>query len=401
MVNLNSQQEFILERAIEWWNSSEQIFQYTGGPGTGKTFLLNNIINKLGIPMERIAPMAYTGQAAVVMRGYGLSNAKTIHSWLYDPVLINELNPDGSCKLDPYFNKPITKLTFVPKDLSDIDLFIIDEGSMVPMHMREEIDSRGKKIIVTGDLDQLPPIHGNPAYLSSGTIYKLTEIMRQQKNSPIIYLAQQALNGIEISPGIYGNCKVVYTDELTDMEIMNADIMICGKNKTRDMINNNYRYNILKCTSTLPIVNEKMICRKNNWNKESEGINLVNGLIGRVTKSPGVEGFEDNIYKIDFIPLYTNGAFLNLECDYKYLIGDLKQKEILKHAPFSKGEKLEFAHAITTHMSQGGQFPNGIYVEEHLIPNIQRSLNYTAITRFKDRMIYVKNRPKNYYNINY
>ena len=399
---LNDQQEFILSKAIEWWkNSSEQIFQYTGGPGTGKTYLLSHILKALDISMERIAPMAYTGQAAIVMRGYGLKNAKTIHSWLYEPEVVYELNSDGSYKLDPYFNKPISKLTFVPKDLTDIDLFIIDEGSMVPAHMKEEINSRGKKIIITGDLDQLPPIHGNPAYLCEGTIYKLTEIMRQQKNSPIIYLAQQALAGIDIQPGIYGNCKVVYTDELTDFEIMKSDMIICGKNKTRDMININYREKLLGCTSTLPLVNEKMVCRKNNWNIQSQGINLVNGLIGMVAKSPGVEGFENDIYKIDFVPLYTDGVFLNLECDYKYLIGNLEERNILKNAPFSQGEKMEYAHAITTHMSQGGQFPQGIYVEEYLRGNIQNSLNYTGITRFKYNMIYAKQRPKIYYNINY
>lgn len=398
---LNDQQEFIKNEAIKWWNSSEQIFQYTGGPGTGKTYLLPHIIKALGIPMERIAPMAYTGQAAVVMRGYGLSNAKTIHSWLYEPVMDYVLNPDGTYKLDPYFNKPITRLSFIPRDLEDIDLFIIDEGSMVPQSMRNEIDSRGKKTIVIGDLDQLPPIYGDSAYLCSGTIYKLTEVMRQQRNSPIIYLAHQALNGIKIQPGVYGNCKVVYDDELTDLEIMKSDIIICGKNKTREMINTNYREKLLGCKSSLPMVNEKMICRKNNWYVQSQGINLVNGLIGMVAKSPGVEGFKDNLYTIDFLPLYTDGVFLNLQCDYNYLIGNLDQKQVIKNSPHSMGEKMEYAYAITTHMSQGGQFPHGIYVEEYLGSNIQRSLNYTAVTRFKNSMIYAKRRPKNYYNINY
>lgn len=399
---LNEQQEFIKNKAINWWNnSSKLVFQYTGGPGTGKTYLLKHILQNIQVPYDRIAPMAYTGQAAVVMRSYGLQNAKTIHSWLYEPVEEYELNPDGTYKLDPYFNKPIPKLKFVPRDLDGIDLFIIDEGSMVPIEMKNEIESRGKKIIVTGDIDQLPPIYGQSAYFIDGDIYRLTEIMRQKKNSPIVYLSKLALNGIDIECGRYGNCKVLYEDELTDYEIISSDIMICGKNETRNMINDNYRHNILRCKSTLPLQGERMVCRKNNWHIACDGINLVNGLIGHITKSAGVKDFDGKTYKIDFLPLMTNTIFHNLSCDYKYLVEPM-QREILKNNKFSKGEKMEYAYAITTYMSQGGQFNNGIYVAEKYLRNdIQCRSDYTAITRFKNSVIIVKKRPRIYYNINY
>lgn len=399
---LNQQQEFVRDRAIEWWNSSEPIFQYTGGPGTGKTYLLNHILGAINIAPERIAAMAYTGQAAIVMRRNGLPDAKTIHSTLYEPKEVHEVNPDGSYKLDPYFNKPIVNLEFVPKNLDDIDLFIIDEGSMVPIEMAKEINKRGKKIIVTGDLDQLPPICGEPGYLYSGTVYKLTEIMRQKRNSPIVYLSRLALEGKEIERGVYGNCKVIYENELTDYEIVNSDIMICGKNKTRDMINTNYRHNILHTDSTVPIEGERMVCRKNNWDIGTpDGINLANGLIGTVIKPPEINNVSEQSYVIDFLPLMSDYPFYNLICDYKFLNANYDQKKFIKMDKFSVGEKLEYAYAITTHMSQGGQFNNGIYVEEFLNRDIQRNLNYTGITRFRDKFIYVKRQPKFYYNIAY
>ena len=78
-----------------------------------------------------------------------------------------------------------------------------------------------------------------------------------------------------------------------------------------------------------------------------------------------------------------------------------EERKILKNAKYSIGEKMEYAYAITTHMSQGGQFNNGIYVEEHLGRNLQRALNYTGITRFKNSLIYVIPEPKYYYNIPY
>lgn len=399
---LNEQQEFVRQQAMKWWNSSEQIFQYTGGPGTGKTYLLHHILQSIGVNPERIAPMAYTGQAAIVMRGNGLPNARTIHSSLYETVETYEKNPDGTYKRDPYFNKPITRLEFVPRDLEGIDLFILDEGSMIPVEMAKEINSRGKKIIVTGDLDQLPPVFGDSGYLVSGTIYKLTEIMRQQRNSPIVYLSQLALQGKPIQRGIYGNCKVVYEKELTDYEIIHSDIMICGKNVTRDMINNNYRHNIIRTNSTVPLEGERLVCRKNNWNIGTpDGLNLANGLIGTVIKQPDVSSVSDKSYTIDFLPFMGEHPFYDLLCDYKYLNASTEERKILKNAKYSIGEKMEYAYAITTHMSQGGQFNNGIYVEEHLGRNLQRALNYTGITRFKNSLIYVIPEPKYYYNIPY
>lgn len=58
---LNEQQEYILNEAVKWWKfGSNQIFQYTGEAGTGKTFLLFEIIKAIGLSFDSIAFMAYT-----------------------------------------------------------------------------------------------------------------------------------------------------------------------------------------------------------------------------------------------------------------------------------------------------------------------------------------------------
>ena len=78
-VILNPEQEDIAQKAINWYRyGSDQVFQISGGPGTGKTFLISEIIRRLGIPLEKTLPMAYTGSAAINMRMKGLYNAKTI-----------------------------------------------------------------------------------------------------------------------------------------------------------------------------------------------------------------------------------------------------------------------------------------------------------------------------------
>jgi ATP-dependent exoDNAse (exonuclease V) alpha subunit len=73
---------------------------------------------------------------------------------------------------------------------------------------------------------------------------------------------------------------------------------------------------------------------------------------------------------------------------------DMKDK--FKYNKYSFGEKFELAYAITTHLSQGSQYCNGIYMEEYLRPDINNNLNYTGITRFSNSLIYVKKKRKFY-----
>ena len=76
---MNKDQQTVVDAAVDWfYNSSEQVFQYTGNPGTGKSVVMNAIIERLGLPLERVAPMSYIGAAAIVMRLKGFRNAKTI-----------------------------------------------------------------------------------------------------------------------------------------------------------------------------------------------------------------------------------------------------------------------------------------------------------------------------------
>lgn len=394
---LNDEQKYVVEEACKWWRySSEQVFQFVGYAGVGKSVVLNAILDALDIPLHRVAPMAYIGQAAIIMRLKGLRNAKTIHSWLFNPVEKYKLDSNGNIVMNTYFNRPEFELGFESKPLENIDLILIDEAGSVPASLKHEIESRGKKIIATGDLGQLPPVYGDPAYLYDGRILELTKIMRQNEDSALLYLADRARKELPINTGYYGDCLVIYEDELTDEMISNSEIIICGKNKTRDMFNNHVRNNILGIRSDLPIYGDKMICRKNNWNIEVDGINLANGLIGNVVNNPSVEGFSKDGFRLDFKPTMLNNAFVGLQCDYNYLIAPHEKKNALKNNKFNRSEKFEYAYAISTHLSQGAAFNNGIYYEEFLSRDIQKNLNYTGITRFRNSMIYVKPRRKFY-----
>ena len=82
-------QERIIQGGVNHILSNEvddQVYQFEGKAGTGKSTVLFEMIRRIGIPLNRIATMTYIGQASIVLRTKGIMNAKTIHSWLYEPV---------------------------------------------------------------------------------------------------------------------------------------------------------------------------------------------------------------------------------------------------------------------------------------------------------------------------
>lgn len=392
MIRLNEQQQQIVDEAVDfYYNSSEQVFQYSGKAGTGKSVVLNAIIKRLGLTLADIAPMSYIGAAAIIMRLKGLTNAKTIHSWLFEPQIVY----DGDV-IDGYMNRPKPRLIFVPKPLGNKKLVCVDEAGSMPFSLKKELESRGVKIIACGDLNQLPPPCDNPAYLYSGKVRHLTQIMRQEEYSAIIYLANQILEGKKVEPGFYGNVLAIYDSDLTDSMLMNSEVVICGKNDTREKFNKYIRKNLLGIDSKLPTHGERLVCRKNNWQIDANGINLANGLIGTVKSFPSVYTFDGKKFEMDFSPDLFDGVFSGLQCDYNYYKAKPHEREAIKKSPYSEGEKFELAYAITTHISQGSQYKHGIYFEEYLNSAINKNLNYTGITRFAHWCIYVIPKPKYY-----
>ena len=216
--------------------------------------------------------------------------------------------------------------------------------------------------MVGGDTGQLPPVGDVPAYLYDKDIIILDEIMRQKEGSAVLYLADRARKGLPIHKGFYGDVLVIGQSDFNDRMIMNSDVVICGTNKTRDHINNHVRRDLLGIRSDLPILNERLVCRKNNWAMELDGINLANGLCGTVTNMPGVHSFNGKTFMIDFRPTMLNNSFIGVECDYKYLVAPYDKRQSLKNNKYSVGEKFEFAYAVTCHMSQGSQHSNGEYI---------------------------------------
>ena len=110
MMILNENQQLVVDKAVEWfYNSSSKLFQFDGPAGTGKSVVLNAIINALGLSREEVLPMAYTGQACTVMRKKGLIDACTCHSGLFTPILVQMKDENGRTVINEKFNTPVMK----------------------------------------------------------------------------------------------------------------------------------------------------------------------------------------------------------------------------------------------------------------------------------------------------
>jgi ATP-dependent exoDNAse (exonuclease V) alpha subunit len=189
-----------------------------GAAGTGKTTVQKYLIQRLVYGSEdgesepelelrmlgdgqglNVAIIAFTGMAVQVIRrnlpSWMHSCAKTIHGLL-------EFAPEESIGRD---GKP-TRI-FLPQRHNlrklDHDLVIIDEASMVGLDLWKQLLAAlkpGTRIIMTGDLNQLPPIIGQPVFafaLSQWHVSELTKVHRQKEAGAnrIVEVAHDILNG--------------------------------------------------------------------------------------------------------------------------------------------------------------------------------------------------------------
>lgn len=400
---LNPEQEFIVNEAVNWFlNSNEQVFQYDGPPGSGKSVVLNEIVRRLGLDINtQVAPMSFIGAASLVMRTKGLYTAKTAHSWIYEVYKVPRKDSTTGMIIYKKDGEPYYTYKFRPRTSlgPTIELIIIDEAYCMPRSMRPVIESFGIKILACGDQNQLPPVKDAPAYLVDGKIYHLTRVMRQIGIEDIVNIAYKAMIGAPLMNGYYGNSMVIDREDLTDSMLLWADVIITGTNKTRDKINNHIRY-LRGYKGLLPNYGERVVCRNNNWDNiafDNYGneISLVNGLIGTVINQPGIDTFnaKTRTFGMSFMPDLAQCIF-HCDANYDYMISDSLVRSAIKNDISELGQMFEFAYAITCHISQGSQFHKVIYIEESMGGNIQSCLNLVGATRADQQLIYVKNNYK-------
>ena len=141
---------------------------------------------------------------------------------------------------------------------------------------------------------QLPAIFKSNGLLEKPD-FNLTQIVRQEEDNAIVKVATMARNGQPIPTGNYGNVIVLNKNMITEAQMRNlllkADQILAGTNRTCYKINNMVKQYLGMDLNKLNI-DEKIICRVNNWDVTLDDLceySLVNGIIGNVTKIKSID----------------------------------------------------------------------------------------------------------------
>ena len=391
---LNKRQEQGLKIAIERHKQGCKFTTIAGYAGTGKSTLVHYIIDALDVEEDRVCHCAFTGKAAEVLKKKGNKNVATLHRLLYEHIP----RPAGG-----FFRKP--------KPFIDYDVIVVDEVSMAPKSLMELLFKHQVYVICLGDPFQLPPIDKDEDnHLLDDPHIFLDEIMRQEEDSEIIQLTMKIRNQEPIDYFNGNEVKIIPYSDLNTGVLQWGDQILTATNAKRQAINNQMR--ALQGRTGEPVDGDKIICLRNYWEDSSlNGDALINGTIGILQNSfqtwREIPRFvQSDIKKFDVlvgdlvIP-ETNDIYQMTEmdrqmiitgekcCDWRlsYKLGKLRPKygEIVP-------KEFTYAYAITTHKSQGSEWPKVVVLEEKFPFDKTEHARwlYTACTRASEKLVLVR-----------
>lgn len=386
-ITLSEQQAYAIKSSL-----SNGISVITGGPGTGKTTIINTIINIFKYAGFKVAIAAPTGRAAKRITETSGHYASTIHRLL-----------------EYYYSEGEDTMRFgkTSEDPLDYDVIVVDEASMIDlMLMQGLVDAikAGTRLILVGDADQLPSVGAGNVLndlIESEYVHvvMLTEIFRQAQESMIV------VNAHRINSGEYPSVNDKETDfffmrRMSEKSIVDLILELVTKrlpayyshltavqdiqvltpvrkgllgsislnNELQQAINppheglaeKKYRDKIFR-------EKDKVMQIKNNyeitWKRGSD-----------FTEGQGV--FNGDIGFIDRIDSEYNQVTVIFDDD-KYVTYE-----------YSQLDELELAYAMTVHKSQGSEFPVVVMPVFRFPPMLAtRNLLYTAVTRGKEAVV--------------
>ena len=386
-VELSAEQQRAIEACL-----ANNITIITGGPGTGKTTIINTLVKIFDFAGLETALAAPTGRAAKRMEEASGKPAMTIHR-LLEFVWSDE---DDTLNFGRNDENPLEQ-----------DVIIIDEASMIDLMLMDGLLNavkEGTRLIFTGDADQLPSVGAGNVLrdmIASECIptIRLREIFRQAEGSGIVanshlinsgeYPAQQSGDDFYIISKNNENSVSDTIKELIGGRIESGfdfvhsadDIQVLTPTKRgilgapslnavlQDVINPaDETKSELKYGSVTFREGDKVMQLRNNYGAEwrtdfmsAAGEGVFNGDMGTVES-------------ID-----TEDKIMTVRMDDRLIdySGDML-------------EEIDLAYAVTVHKSQGSEFPVVIIPVLNFPPMLMtRNLLYTAVTRGKKLVIIV------------
>ena len=456
-----SQQEEAITLIADFLHTfdTESCFVLKGYAGTGKTTIIGTLVKTLPRLNKRSVLLAPTGRAAKVMAHYSGRNALTVHKKIY--------RKKNAATLQLEFN--------LAENTHENTLFIIDESSMISDEgvslfsngLLQDLISYVRSgencaLMFVGDIAQLPPVGLidspalNPEILRdefglTTYTYELTEVVRQEKNSGILFNATKIRNEIRLDDETYEyKYPKFVTKSFNDIYNMSGErlieglhyaydkygmencMVICRSNKSANLYNKHIRNQILFRDEEITGGDIVMVVRNNYYwlqqHDEKQVGFIANGDMATVRKVSNVHemhGFrfadldlefldnnEDNTIKCRVLldSLYVDAPQLpyeqqqqlyeNIALDYEDIPLKKDRLEAIKKDPYYNALQIKFAYAITCHKAQGGQWPlvfvdQGYMTDEMLNTEFLRWL-YTALTR-ATKELFLVNFNSNFY----
>ena len=353
-----------------------KVLVITGGPGVGKTTIVNSILQVLLAKSAKLLLCAPTGRAAKRMTEATGFEAKTIHRLLEVDPKRGGFKRDGDNQLD-------------------CDLLVVDEASMVDVMLMQALMKAvpdDAALLVVGDIDQLPSVGPGQVLAdiiasSAFPVVRLTEVFRQAAQSRIITSAHK------INQGSIPDLSKPEGD--SDFYFMQADDPETAVPRIVDLV----KIRIPQRFGLNPIHDIQVLCPMNRGGVGARSLNIELQAALNPARDRKVERFGwtfapgDKIMQIenDYDKDVYNGDIGYID-DVDPDAGELNASFDGRSVTYGFGEldTLVPAYAATIHKSQGSEYPAVVIpiMTQHYVM-LRRNLLYTGITRGKRLVVLV------------
>ena len=353
-----------------------KVLVITGGPGVGKTTIVNAILRILAAKEMRLLLCAPTGRAAKRMKEATGFEAKTIHRLL-------EVDPKGG-GFKRGDDNPL-----------DCDLLVVDETSMVDVMLMQALMKAvpdKSALLLVGDIDQLPSVGPGQVLadvISSGAVpvVRLTEVFRQAAQSRIITSAHRINQGTipDLSP----------PEAESDFYFVQADDPESAVGRIIELV----KTRIPRRFGFDPIRDVQVLCPMNRGGVGARSLNIELQAALNPAGDRKVERFGwtfapgDKVMQIenDYDKEVYNGDIgfvTGVEPDEGELTASFDERTVTYS--FGELDTLVPAYAATIHKSQGSEYPAVVIpVMTQHYAMLQRNLLYTGVTRGKRLVVLV------------